>query len=43
MNNTFKIIYLDEFWKWAEKNRSFLDFSKMEPLALGKEPGWVNE
>lgn len=38
INNTFKIIYLDEFWKWAEKNRSFLDFSKMEPLALGKEP-----
>lgn len=43
MNNTFKIIYLDEFWKWAEKNRSFLDFSKMEPLTLGKEPAWVNE
>lgn len=43
INNTFKIIYLDEFWKWAEKNRSFLDFSKMEPLALGKEPAWVNE
>ena len=43
INNTFKIIYLDEFWKWAEKNRSFLDFSKMEPFALGKEPEWVNE
>lgn len=43
IKNTFKIVYLDEFWKWAEKNRSFLDFSKMEPLALGKEPGWVNE
>lgn len=43
INNTFKIIYLDEFWKWAEKNRSFLDFSKMEPLTLGKEPAWVNE
>ena len=43
MNNTFKIIYLDEFWKWAEKNRSFLDFSKMETLTLGKEPEWVNE
>ena len=43
INNTFKIIYLDEFWKWAEKNRSFLDFSKMETLTLGKEPEWVNE
>lgn len=43
IKNTFKIVYLDEFWKWAEKNRSFLDFSKMEPLTLGKEPAWVNE
>ena len=43
IKNTFKIVYLDEFWKWAEKNRSFLDFSKMETLTLGKEPEWVNE
>ena len=43
IKNTFKIVYLDEFWKWAEKNRSFLDFSKMESLTLGKEPEWVNE
>lgn len=38
-----KVVYLDEFWKWAEQNRSFLDFSKMEPLALGAEPKWVAE
>lgn len=38
-----KVVYLEEFWKWAEKNRSFLDFSKMEPLALGEEPDWVAE
>ena len=43
IKNTFKIVYLDGFWKWAEKNRSFLDFSKMETLTLGKEPEWVNE
>lgn len=43
VNNTFRVVYLDEFWEWAEKNRSFLDFSKMEPLALGKEPSWVAE
>ena len=42
-NCRFKVVYLDEFWKWAEKNRSFLDFSKMEPLALGEEPDWVAE
>lgn len=42
-NCSFKIVYIDEFWKWAEKNRSFIDFSKMEPLTLGKEPPWVPE
>ena len=38
-----RVVFLDEFWKWAEKNRSFLDFSKMEPLALGEEPDWLAE
>lgn len=28
--NTFRVVYLKEFWTWAEKNRSFLDFSKLE-------------
>ena len=41
--NSWRIVYLDEFWKWAEKNKAFLDFSKMEPLALGAEPDWVAE
>lgn len=40
---TVRIVYLSEFWAWAEKNRSFLDFSKMEPLALGEEPEWLVE
>jgi len=38
-----RVVYLEEFWEWAEKNRAFLDFSKMEPLALGAEPDWVAE
>lgn len=41
--NVTRVVYLDEFWEWAEKNRSFLDFSRMEPLALGEEPDWVVE
>lgn len=41
--NTFRVVYLDEFWQWAEKNRAFLDFSKMEKYALGWEPEWVDE
>lgn len=38
-----RVVYLDEFWEWAEKNRSFIDFSKLEPLSLGEEPAWVDE
>lgn len=43
VSNSFRVVYLHEFWDWAEKNRSFLDFSKMGPLALGEEPPWVAE
>lgn len=38
-----RIVHLDEFWKWAEKNRNFIDFTKFEPLSLGEEPDWVAE
>lgn len=41
--NRFRIVYLNDFWKWAEKNKSFINFAKMEPLVLGKEPEWVAE
>lgn len=40
---TWRVVYLDEFWAWAEQHRSYIDFSKLEPLALGKEPKWVPE
>lgn len=36
-----KIVCLDEFWEWAEKNAGFLDFSNFEWGALGEEPEWV--
>ena len=39
--NSFKMIDIDKWWKWAEKNQDFLDFSKFEPLSLGAEPDWV--
>lgn len=42
-NFTASVIRMEDFWAWAEKNRSFIDFSKMEPLALGAEPPWVPE
>lgn len=37
----WRVIYIDEFWKWAEKNMDILDFSGFEKNALGKEPDWV--
>lgn len=40
-NCNFRMVDLDKFWKWAEKNQDFLDFSKLEPYALGAEPEWV--
>ena len=40
-HSRFLVVYLDEFWAWAEQHRRFIDFSKIEPLILGKEPAWV--
>lgn len=39
----FDVIYVDEFWEWAEKNKTFLDFSKFERYALGPEPEWADQ
>lgn len=41
--NSFRVVYLDEFWKWAERNQSFIDFSRFEENALGIEPEWAKE
>lgn len=43
MTRKFKVTYLKDFWKWAEKNKKLLDFSKVEVNTLGKEPEWVTE
>lgn len=40
---TFEVICLDEFWKWAYKNQTFIDFSRFEKYALGPEPEWVDK
>ena len=40
---SFKVVRLDDWWKWAEKNQNFLDFSKFEENLLGEEPDWVKE
>ena len=42
-NSYWEMVYINEFWEWAYKNQSFLDFSKFEKYALGPEPDWVKE
>jgi len=39
----YRVVYLDDFWVWAEQNRDFIDFSKLERGILGKEPEWIEE
>ncbi len=41
MERRIRVVYIDDFWEWAEKNRTFIDFSKLEEFVLGKEPEWV--
>lgn len=39
----FRVVYLDEFWDWAEKNQTHFSLASMEPGVLGKEPEWVRK
>lgn len=41
--NSFLVIYLDDFWDWAETNQTLIDFSRLEEGILGKEPDWLKE
>ena len=38
----FKVVYLEDFWEWAEKNRTIIDWSKVEKNVIGAEPSWVD-
>lgn len=38
---TFRMVDIEEFWTFAEKNRHLFDFSRLEENALGAEPAWV--
>lgn len=42
-NCWFKVVYIQDFLDWAEMNRTLIDFSNMESLALGEEPEWLKE
>lgn len=43
LNFKIKIVYLVDFWKWALKNRTLIDWSKVEKNILGPEPDWVHD
>lgn len=38
-----KVVSINEFWEWAEKNRDLIDFSRLEENTLGAEPKWVKK
>ncbi len=37
----FRVVYLSDFWKWAEQNRSMINWASVEENILGEEPAWV--
>ncbi len=37
----WRVIQIEDFWEWAERNKTFIDFSKLPRFALGAEPSWV--
>ena len=37
----YKIVYIDDFWKWAEQHKHDISFAKFEKGMLGEEPAWV--
>lgn len=41
INKSYRVVYIEEFWKWAEQNQTKLDFSKFEKNMLGPEPEWA--
>lgn len=43
VTKSFRIIYINDFWEWAEQHKDLLEFSTFEVNALGEEPEWVKE
>lgn len=39
----YRFINPAKFWKWAEKNKSRINWSKVHPLTFGIEPDWVQD
>lgn len=39
----YHLVDINDFWKWAEKNKEKINFSKIEPFSLCPEPHWFDE
>lgn len=39
----FLMVSIDEFWRWAKRNKEKISFSKFAENALGAEPEWAKE
>lgn len=36
-------VRIDDFWEWLKLNQGYYPVTKLEPLALGPEPEWVEQ
>lgn len=41
-NCSFRVVDIEHFWKFAEKNRELFDFSRFGKNSLGIEPEWAD-
>lgn len=41
IKNKVAVVNIEDFWKWAEKNKEVINWSRLEPHSLGPEPEWV--
>ena len=39
----FRVVKIEEFWHWAEKNKNMIEWDKFEKHLLGAEPDWCGE
>lgn len=42
VSRKIKVIYIEDFWEWAEQHQEMVNFSRMEKNILGIEPEWVD-
>lgn len=43
VRRTWRMVRIDDFWRWAEGCQENLDFALFEENLLGKEPDWAKE